>query len=166
MSYIGTEAPNEETARKGEAQVETMFRRALRLSFCSVWPSSSPTTCLCPKDQKGLNSDAERRSLRPRLGLRVVCFVRRSDPYGCSEELSAKRNHRDPFARGVPYHARCSALRPLLNHCGPSIYLGRLPWNEEGGVVPFGDGGGGALGRKGGGNGAGTTTSITGGKKE
>lgn len=82
----------------------------------------------------------------------------RSDPYGCSEELSTKRNHRDPFARGVPYHARCSALRPLLNHCGPSIFLGKLPWNEDGGDAGGGAAPGGAeeaeghaLGRRGGG---------------
>lgn len=81
-------------------------------------------------------------------------LFRREDPYGCGDELSTKRNHRDPFARGVPYHARCSALRPLLNHCGSSIFLGSLPWNEGG----RGAGGGeeaeaAALGRRGGGGG-------------
>ena len=49
-------------------------------------------------------------------------------PYGCRGELAAKRVSRDPFARGVPYRARCAALHSLLEHCGPGQFEGALPW--------------------------------------
>lgn len=51
------------------------------------------------------------------------------DPYGCHGDLRKKRHSRDPFSNGVPYHARCAALKGLLAHCGPRQYLGRLPWD-------------------------------------
>lgn len=50
------------------------------------------------------------------------------DPYGCSEELQAKRAQRNPFHRSHGYYFGCPELRGLLNHCGPEIFDKELPW--------------------------------------
>lgn len=67
----------------------------------------------------------------------------RDDPYGCSGELAAKRAQRDPFSHGGPTPDRCPAIGALLDHCGPELYSGELPWREgeeaEGGLGVFGD---------------------------
>jgi hypothetical protein len=57
--------------------------------------------------------------------------VFRTDPYGCSEELAAKRATRDPFSQGGPTTERCPALGELLDHCGPELYAGPLPWGGK-----------------------------------
>lgn len=68
----------------------------------------------------------------------------RADPYGCSGELKRKRRARDPFNVGQPYSRTNPELEPLLSHCGPGLFDGKLPWpktKERPGAVPSGDGG-------------------------
>ena len=75
------------------------------------------------------------------------------DPYGCGAKLAGKRAARDPFATGTTYREGCPELRALLEHCGPRIFLGRLPWDDPesdadaaaagGGDAPPAAGGGG-----------------------
>tara|TARA_B110000305_G_C19413196_1_gene626586 strand:- start:724 stop:1902 length:1179 start_codon:yes stop_codon:yes gene_type:complete len=68
----------------------------------------------------------------------------RADPYGCSGELRRKRRARDPFNVGQPYSRTNPELEPLLSHCGPELFDGKLPWpktKERSGAVPSGDGG-------------------------
>ena len=55
----------------------------------------------------------------------------RSDPYGCSDELAAKRAQRDPFSHGGLTPERCPDMGELLDYCGPGQYPGPLPWSEE-----------------------------------
>lgn len=52
----------------------------------------------------------------------------RTDPYGCTGPLAAKRAERDPFASGGYSPDRCPAMAGLLEWCGPDLFLGRLPW--------------------------------------
>eukprot|EP00887_Chlorella_sp_A99_P007325 scaffold2.g7325.t1 len=52
-----------------------------------------------------------------------------ADPYGCSEELRAKRAARDPFAVGGLGGERCPAIAELLDYCGPGVFDGELPWD-------------------------------------
>ncbi|GAB4816506.1 hypothetical protein N2152v2_003552 [Parachlorella kessleri] len=55
----------------------------------------------------------------------------RKDPYGCGDDLSAKRATRDPFSHGGMSRERCPALGELLDHCGPGLYPAeRLPWGQ------------------------------------
>lgn len=51
------------------------------------------------------------------------------DPYGCSRELQAKREARNPFHRSHGYLFGCPELVPLFNHCGPEIFERDLPWS-------------------------------------
>ena len=67
---------------------------------------------------------------RAEAGEAVAADSFRADPFGCGPALRAKRHLRDPFARGVPYVARCAAAAPLLRHCGPEPFRGSLPWQE------------------------------------
>ena len=50
------------------------------------------------------------------------------DPYGCGDELAAKREERNPFHRSHGYFLGCPELRDLLNYCGPDRFPGDLPW--------------------------------------
>ena len=52
----------------------------------------------------------------------------KADPYGCSGELGRKRRERDPFNVGQPYSRTNPELAPLLAHCGPELFDGKLPW--------------------------------------
>jgi hypothetical protein len=64
----------------------------------------------------------------------------RRDPYGTSESLPGsgagqvalgdKRKQRNPFNRQNPYSLSCGELSELLQHCGPDLYLGSLPWTS------------------------------------
>ena len=67
---------------------------------------------------------------RAEAGEAVAAASFRDDPFGCGPALRAKRHLRDPFARGVPYVARCAAAAPLLRHCGPEPFRGALPWQD------------------------------------
>lgn len=57
-----------------------------------------------------------------------------AQPYGCGAQLTAKRVGRDPFSRGVPYLARCAALHPILEWCGPVPFGEELPWDARDGM--------------------------------
>jgi hypothetical protein len=53
-----------------------------------------------------------------------------ADPYGAFPPLSAKRLAR-AHAPGAPSYARsCPELAALLNHKGPSLFDGPLPWDD------------------------------------
>jgi len=53
-----------------------------------------------------------------------------TDKYGChSKVLTQKREQRNPFRRTAGYDSTCSDILPLLNHCGPELFGGDLPWD-------------------------------------
>lgn len=52
-----------------------------------------------------------------------------ADPYGCSGELAAKRQQRDPFDVGGYNGDRCPDMTELLQYCGPQTFDGPLPWD-------------------------------------
>lgn len=51
-----------------------------------------------------------------------------ADPYSSSERFRQKRNDRNPFRRQNGYAISCPELKPLLDHEGPELYAGTLPW--------------------------------------
>jgi hypothetical protein len=51
-----------------------------------------------------------------------------TDPYGCGDELSAKRESRNPHGRAIPYAQTCPELAGLLGYRGPELFAGSLPW--------------------------------------
>ncbi|MBM3788505.1 MAG: hypothetical protein FJW30_29570 [Acidobacteria bacterium] len=53
------------------------------------------------------------------------------DPYSASPEFRAKRDSRNPFRRTAGYLEVCPALRGLIEHEGPDLYAGPLPWERE-----------------------------------
>jgi hypothetical protein len=52
----------------------------------------------------------------------------RHDPYGRSAEPVAKRAARNIFQRQHGYHRSCPEVSGLLDHSGPELYAGLLPW--------------------------------------
>lgn len=55
-----------------------------------------------------------------------------TDPYGCSGELLAKRESRDPYATGGYSAERCPDMADLLEWCGPAIFDAyKLPWEQK-----------------------------------
>lgn len=55
----------------------------------------------------------------------------RLDPYGCSGDLAKKRAARDPFVVGGNTGERCPDMKALIQHCGPELFNGWLPWDEQ-----------------------------------
>ena len=51
-----------------------------------------------------------------------------ADPYGCHGELAAKRAERNPFQRRHSFAHSCPELAALLEHRGPELIEGVLPW--------------------------------------
>jgi hypothetical protein len=51
-----------------------------------------------------------------------------TDPYGGGEEPRAKRELRNPFRRQHGYFESCPEIVGLLNHSGPELFEGNLPW--------------------------------------
>ena len=51
------------------------------------------------------------------------------DPYGCRGMLGEKRTQRNPFRRHYGYRESCAELRGLLDHRGPELFSGPLPWD-------------------------------------
>jgi hypothetical protein len=51
------------------------------------------------------------------------------DPYGTEGDLGNKRAERNPFCRTSPYPVSCPELVGILDHRGPSLYEGKLPWS-------------------------------------
>jgi hypothetical protein len=52
----------------------------------------------------------------------------RRDPYGSGDAPAAKREARNFSRRRHGYHQSCPELAPLLDHRGPELYAGPLPW--------------------------------------
>jgi hypothetical protein len=53
-----------------------------------------------------------------------------TDPYGYWGTLAGKRRQRDPFRRRHGYRESCPELRALLDHRGPELFSGPLPWDK------------------------------------
>jgi hypothetical protein len=54
----------------------------------------------------------------------------KTDPYGTDDtDLGKKRMDRNPFNRCHPYSASCPEARGILQHTGPDLYAGEIPWN-------------------------------------
>ena len=51
-----------------------------------------------------------------------------ADPYGCAPGLADKRKARNPFRGQHGFHRSCPELAALLDHGGPEIFSGPLPW--------------------------------------
>lgn len=64
-------------------------------------------------------------------GERRVMALFQEDPYGCQEPLSSKRAERDPFAEGGYSPDRCPDMASILLWCGPDLYTGSLPWDQQ-----------------------------------
>ncbi|HVF49719.1 MAG TPA: hypothetical protein VNA19_06515 [Pyrinomonadaceae bacterium] len=56
----------------------------------------------------------------------------RRDPYAAHAPLAAKREARNPFRRVHPYLSSCPPLARLLQHRGPQLFEGELPWETAG----------------------------------
>ncbi len=52
-----------------------------------------------------------------------------ADPYGSEPEPTAKRDARNVFHRQHGYSISCPELAGLLEHKGPALYAGPLPWD-------------------------------------
>jgi hypothetical protein len=52
----------------------------------------------------------------------------KEDPYGTAASLGKKRADRNPFNRCHSYASSCPELQEVLQHKGPQLYGGRLPW--------------------------------------
>lgn len=52
----------------------------------------------------------------------------KEDPYGTGANLGKKRADRNPFSRWHPYALSCPELQGILQHTGPALYSGTLPW--------------------------------------
>jgi hypothetical protein len=76
----------------------------------------------------GVNEPAGLDEARHFEALRTADF--RNDPYGASAELAAKRAGRNPFRRQHGYQGSCPELASLLQHTGPKLYPGPLPWSD------------------------------------
>ncbi len=57
-----------------------------------------------------------------------TCALFTADPYGAAESLARKRRRRNPFRRRESYAAGCPELAGLLQHHGPDLFRGPLPW--------------------------------------
>ncbi|HBY60450.1 MAG TPA: hypothetical protein DEH78_11545 [Solibacterales bacterium] len=50
------------------------------------------------------------------------------DPYGAGPEPASKREARNPFRRYHGYRGSCPEAAALLDHRGPELFAGPLPW--------------------------------------
>jgi hypothetical protein len=55
----------------------------------------------------------------------------RRDPYGAGEEAAAKRANRNFSRRQHGYHRSAPELAALLDHRGPQLFGGDLPWRHS-----------------------------------
>ena len=53
----------------------------------------------------------------------------RADPYGTGATLGLKRQKRNPFCRQHGYMTSCPEISMLLQHAGPELFSGPLPWD-------------------------------------
>lgn len=64
-------------------------------------------------------------------GENKVVDLYRADPYGEGDLLGAKRAARNPFNRQHGYGRSCPELATLLQHVGPNLFVGELPWSTS-----------------------------------
>lgn len=53
-----------------------------------------------------------------------------ADPYSSGPEFRAKRVERNPFRRQHGYRLSCPDAIPLMEHDGPELFAGPLPWSS------------------------------------
>jgi hypothetical protein len=51
-----------------------------------------------------------------------------ADPYGCGAVLAEKREARNPYRTQHGFRTSCPELAALLDHRGPEMFAGPLPW--------------------------------------
>jgi hypothetical protein len=90
-----------------------------------------------PADLEAALRGERRRALEPfradPYGTRTAAErIARPDPTGPGPDgevfLGDKRRQRDPRGREPPYRRTCPALEALLDHRGPELFAGPLPW--------------------------------------
>ena len=75
----------------------------------------------------GVRLSPDPASFLPFEAARRESFVH--DPYGAGPEPASKRESRNPFRRYHGYRSSCAELAGLLDHRGPELYSGPLPWS-------------------------------------
>ena len=75
---------------------------------------------------EGVNDPPTLEENLPFEKARAALFER--DPYGATAEPSAKREARNAFRRHHGYGESCPELAALLEHRGPELFAGPLPW--------------------------------------
>src|SRR5437899_2579301 len=78
-----------------------------------------------------LAADDPQNLAAARQGEAAALALFASDPYGHHGELVNKRAARNPFHRHHDYARSCSELATLLEHRGPELIAGVLPWDED-----------------------------------
>jgi hypothetical protein len=62
-----------------------------------------------------------------------------ADPYSAGPFFQAKRRERNPYRRQHGYAVSCPGIEGLLNHGGPELYRGPVPWTESLGAAAGAD---------------------------
>jgi hypothetical protein len=75
-----------------------------------------------------VNDPAHLEMVEPEEAANCGAFA--ADPYGSGGALAEKRAVRNPFRRCHGYRDSCPELRPLLDHLGPELFSGPLPWDD------------------------------------
>jgi len=75
---------------------------------------------------EGVNDPPTLEENLPFEQARTLLFER--DPYGATPEAAGKREARNAFRRHHGYHESCPELAGLLDHRGPGLFAGPLPW--------------------------------------
>lgn len=78
---------------------------------------------------EGVNDPPTLEENLPFEKARRLLFER--DPYGTSAEAARKREARNVFRRQHGYRESCPELAALLNHQGPELFAGPLPWSTR-----------------------------------
>jgi len=60
---------------------------------------------------------------------RARLLLAERDPYGATREAAGKREARNAFRRQHGYGESCPELAALLQHGGPELFTGPLPWS-------------------------------------
>ena len=75
------------------------------------------------------NNDEKQLVLHNELTNSYTPFT--NDMYACNTQLHDKKLHRNPYRRQASYVLTNPLLRGLLLHCGPELYMGKLPWSSD-----------------------------------
>ncbi|MCX6630407.1 MAG: hypothetical protein NTW28_22540, partial [Candidatus Solibacter sp.] len=81
---------------------------------------------------EGVNDPPTLRENLPFEKARTLLYER--DPYGVTLEPASKREARNVFRRHHGYRESCPELAALLEHRGPELFAGPLPWPSLDGV--------------------------------